>query len=157
MAHGKRLPVFPHRWFLIALIGAAALAALFLLYPHAASSTAMTINGKDVTVEIADTPLRRARGLSGRPSLAPDRGMLFVHDAPGRYAYWMGGMKFPLDIVWIRDGEVVDVVTLQNPTASSAAIASYMPVADADRVLELNAGMAERLGLKPGVRVDLPL
>ena len=66
-------------------------------------------------LEVADTDASRTLGLSGRDSLDSGAGMLFTFDAPGIYPFWMKDMKFPLDMVWIDSGKVVDVVTLRPP------------------------------------------
>ncbi len=61
-----------------------------------------------VQAEVADDPSERSRGLSGRAPLGRDEGMLFLlpDDQP---TFWMKGMRFGLDIVWIRGRRVVDV------------------------------------------------
>ena len=51
-----------------------------------------------IKVELAITPEARAQGLSGRPSLSENEGVLFVFDKPDKYSFWMKNMNFPLDI-----------------------------------------------------------
>ena len=61
-------------------------------------------------VELADTPDKRIRGLSGRVSLESGTGMLFIFEKPERFRFWMREMEITLDIVWIGSNcEVVDV------------------------------------------------
>jgi len=107
-------------------------------------------------LEVADTDATRTLGLSGRESLDSDAGMLFRFDSPGIYPFWMKDMKFPLDMVWIADGKVVDVVTLRPPVPTELIPPSHIPVAKANLVLELNAGKAADLGLVKGMYVILP-
>src|SRR3989344_624382 len=57
-----------------------------------------------LNIEIADTQGKRAKGFGSRDQLASDSGMLFVFDTPGQYQFWMKGMKFPLDMIFIKDG-----------------------------------------------------
>lgn len=106
--------------------------------------------------EIALTETEHSRGLSGRASLDPNRGMVFVFDRPWYYPFWMKDTNFPLDIVWLNQDRVVDVATLQAATSSQPWPDSHVPVAKADRVLEINAGLAKELGLKIGSQVILP-
>lgn len=108
-----------------------------------------------IDAEIADTPERQRRGLSGRPSLAPGEGMLFTYAEPAPRGFWMPDMHFDIDIVWIRDGRVVHIES-RVPHAVSGALPTYRPEAPADRVLEVAAGTAERLGWRVGdpVRVE---
>ena len=46
-------------------------------------------NGARILTEIKATPADRAQGMMFRDSLAADRGMLFVHERPGQFGYWM--------------------------------------------------------------------
>lgn len=104
-------------------------------------------------VEIADTPELRQRGLMFRHRLPDDRGMLFDWGAVRPVSMWMRNTYISLDMVFIAsDGQVVDVVEETEPL-SETIISSSEPVA---AVLELAAGTAERIGLKPGDRVVHP-
>jgi len=110
-----------------------------------------------VPVEVARTEAEKTRGLSGRDRLAPDRGMLFVYEAPIRPLIWMRGMRFPLDILWIRDGRVVDLVRGAKAPAPGEAPQEFAPREDAQYVLEVPAGFVERQGIAVGDRVEMRL
>ncbi len=110
-----------------------------------------------VTVEVARTEAEKVRGLSGRDRLAPDRGMLFVYEAPVRPLIWMRGMRFPLDILWIRDGRVVDLVRGAKAPAPGEAPQEFAPREDAEYVLEVPAGFVDRHGIVLGDRVETRL
>lgn len=104
-------------------------------------------------VEIAASPLAQAKGLSGRESLADDAGMLFVHDELRLPTYWMKGMRYDLDLIWITRG-VVREVTLEVP-AEDAEVADrdllrYSSSQPVDQVLEVRAGWVKRHGVKEG-------
>jgi uncharacterized membrane protein (UPF0127 family) len=146
------------RYFIAALIVFfAGLAAWFLFFVPTAKGTArLTAGGTTITVEIADTQFLWVKGLSGRPSLPPDRGMLFVFPNSEIRNFWMAGMRFPLDMVWLDGDKVVDVATLQAPTLKSPMPESHAATLPADKVLELNAGMADKLGMHPGSRIVYP-
>src|SRR3989338_662243 len=66
--------------------------------------------GVNLIVELAVTPAQRERGLSGRDRLEPRSGMLFVFEDDGVRGFWMKGMTFPIDIIWIDDERVVGFV-----------------------------------------------
>jgi len=119
--------------------------------------TNLTINGQPMVLELATTPEEREQGLSGRPSLASDRGVLFVFNQPGRYPFWMKDMSFPLDILWINQGKIVDLVKDFPAPKPGEWPATFTPAFEADRVLEINAGLSNRLNLKVGSLIpDLP-
>lgn len=144
--------------FLILVVAASAIIlAWLLLFPRAASSRAeMMVGGRTIHLEIAETAEAEMRGLGGRTSLAPDWGMLFLFKSEGLYPFWMKGMKFPIDIIWINHGTVTEIATLYPPSSPSDPPQEYTPTKSADRVLELNAGMAAELGIVPGVLLELP-
>lgn len=64
-------------------------------------TTTIKLGEKTIMAEIANTKEKRELGLSGRRDLLADRGMLFVFDKPGVYGFWMKGMNFPIDIIWL--------------------------------------------------------
>ncbi len=106
-------------------------------------------DGTKIAVEIADRPEERERGLSGRESLADNQGMLFVFGEPQEVRIWMKEMKFSIDILWMRDGEVVWIVE-NAPVSSGEEVASYLPPVGATHVLELPAGFVSEHEIFPG-------
>lgn len=116
------------------------------------------VNEARIRVLVADTPEERAAGLSGYAGLPEDTGMLFVFPEPRQSAFWMRGMKFAIDILWIRDGAVVQIhasVPPPPPDTPDDQLPRYRPDAPITHVLELNAGAAERLGITVGSRIAL--
>ncbi len=98
-----------------------------------------------IKAEIAQTPTARARGLAGRDSLSADRGMLFLFPTTGIYPFWMKDTRLALDIIWLKDNQIVETVTLSP--AVGETIPQHTPSSPADAVLEINAGQASRHGL----------
>ena len=101
-------------------------------------------------VEVARTAEEQARGLMHRQGLASGAGMLFDYGCPRNVAMWMRNTYIPLDMIFIgADWRVTRVVERTVPL-SLATVASEGPVR---AVLEVNAGTASRLGIRPGDRV----
>jgi len=119
----------------------------------------VVIQGQAVEVEVARTPAARRQGLSGRAGLAPGTGLLFLHPEPARHAYWMKDMRFAIDIVWLRDGRIVDVSHRVPPLATGEVepARTWSPRVAADAVLELPAGYARAHGFDVGLRARLEL
>lgn len=111
------------------------------------------INGKFFEAEVADTAVKRAKGLSGRKTLEEDKAMFFVFSKPGRYNFWMIDMHFPLDIVWINGSRVVDISKNVPSPKSGESPAIVSPAEKADQVLEIRAGSAEKFNIKIGDEV----
>ncbi len=114
--------------------------------------------GQRVRVEVKILPEDIMRGMMFREKLDPDRGMLFLHKPPGKYAYWMYQVKIPLDIIWMDEqGNIVEISPNTPPCPHSTATQCpvYGGSKNAQVVLELAAGMAEKYGLTTGMRVSL--
>jgi len=104
-------------------------------------------------VELALTPGQQAQGLMFRQSMAADAGMLFVYDRVQPASFWMKNTLIPLDMLFIAaDGRIVNIHERAVPE-SLDSVNSDGPV---KAILELNGGMASRLGIRPGDRVVSP-
>ncbi len=109
----------------------------------------MLIGGQRILVELALDSAAQAKGLMYRESMPEDRGMLFMFPATQPLAFWMKNTLIPLDIIYIAEnGEIVDIVTAEP--CRTAYCPSYPSKAPGKYVLELNAGMAKKLGLQTG-------
>ena len=115
----------------------------------------VTLEGVTFAVELAVTPQERADGLSGWLGLEPDEGMLFIYAGDSTPGFWMRGMLFPLDIVWIDTEGVVAGVAADLPPASGSQPPPYYPPRPIRYVLEINAGLAGELGIGIGSRATL--
>ena len=114
--------------------------------------TIRTAGGKvhDFTVEVAASPQEQETGLMNRPSLAPDRGMIFPHEPPRMASFWMKNTLIPLDIIFVRpDGTIVNIAENTVPL-SLEPVPSLEPVG---AVLELAGGRTAELGIKAGDKV----
>ncbi|MEK7616779.1 MAG: DUF192 domain-containing protein [Patescibacteria group bacterium] len=116
-------------------------------------SQQVIIGDTKVNVEIADTKDERSKGLGGKESLASDSGMLFIFDRQDFYSFWMKGLKFPLDFIWIRGDKVVDI-TENVPVPSEGAKDEDLPIYQSkepiDKLLEVNGGFVIQNGIKIG-------
>jgi hypothetical protein len=142
-------PVLPALGLVVALAGAA--------YAQALESLAIVTQGgqrQSFQVEVARNDADRAQGLMFRRSMAPDRGMLFDFGRTEPVSMWMQNTYLPLDMLFIRaDGSIARIAANTEPL-STRTIPSGEPVL---AVLELNAGTAAKLGIKPGDRIEHPL
>lgn len=105
------------------------------------------------TVEVVDTPQKRAEGLMFRQSLAPDAGMLFDFKEVRNVSFWMRNTFIPLDMVFIAaDGTVQNIHVNARPQ-DPTSIPSGVPV---QFVLEIPGGRSAEIGLKVGDKVEHP-
>lgn len=101
-------------------------------------------------VEVADEPEERKTGLSRRAGLAPDQAMVFVFETLAAHPFWMKDMRFPIDIVYLREGVVMQVFASVPPPGPGEEPKTVQPSEFSDAVLELSAGEAARRGIVPG-------
>ena len=98
-----------------------------------------------IQVEVVNTLETRARGLSGRKSLAENMGMLFVFDQSGKYGFWMKDMNFAIDIVWIDEG--LQVIGITKEVTPETFPEVFYPPGPVRYVLELPSGKSRDFGI----------
>ncbi|MFP1645040.1 DUF192 domain-containing protein [Pontitalea aquivivens] len=104
-------------------------------------------------VEIADDAAERAQGLMGRERMPAGAGMLFIYDRPEPVAFWMKNTPLPLDLLFIDEtGRVVHLHENAVPF-DETPLPSGTPVL---MVLEINGGLARRIGIAPGAVIAHP-
>lgn len=126
--------------------------------PAPNAQTKLTINSTVVNVDVADTPDKRKQGLSGRESLATDSGMLFIFEKPAKAGFWMKGMKFAIDLIYINDKKVVDIIKNATPPAPGQKdedLPIYVPNQEVNMVLEVNAGFVDSHSIKEGDMIEV--
>ncbi len=104
-------------------------------------------------VEVASAPAQRGQGLMCRQKLAKGQGMLFEFPKADEQIFWMHDTVLPLDILYLApDGHVVSIIRNARPL-SDRKLPSH---GAANGVLEINAGLADALGVKVGDVVAHP-
>lgn len=113
--------------------------------------------GRGISFELADDAASQFKGLSDRDSLEENQSMLFTFPNADFHSFWMKDMRFPIDIIWIKGAEVVDITenAANEPGVPDNNLKTYSPNKPADRVLELKSGWASRNGLKIGDLIEI--
>jgi uncharacterized membrane protein (UPF0127 family) len=121
------------------------------------ATTKIEIGGaRTIDAEVATTEPQSERGLGYRDTLAPDAGMIFDLHEERVPSFWMKGMRFALDMVWIgADKRVVGVTPdiRPEPRVADAQLRRYAPAEPVRYVLEVGSGGAARLGLVAGTQL----
>lgn len=105
------------------------------------------------SVELADTPETRARGLMHREELPRSAGMLFIYDEPERATFWMENTPLPLDMLFFDEAGVLQSLHENAEPFSRRIIDGGSGIS---YVLEINGGMAGMLGIGPGAELRHP-
>ena len=135
--------------------GAAASSPLHQLAPLQTAD--ITVGGVPLTVELAYQPADTSRGLGYRAGLAPGTGMLFLFPEPAPRSFWMTGMQFCIDIIWIENGAIqgaAESVCPEPPGTADADLTSYVSPVPVTYVLEVPAGWLDANGLGAGAPVE---
>jgi len=102
------------------------------------------------SVELAKTNAEREKGLMNRSELDQNKGMLFIFNKEDIYPFWMKDTLIPLDMIWIdQNNKVVFVAQNVQPCKSLVCPVTF-PAAKAKYVLEINAGLSNKSGIKIG-------
>lgn len=116
----------------------------------ASSKPAVVLNSHLVSVEIAADDASRAHGLMDRTSMPEDHGMLFVFPNSAVQTFWMKDTLIPLDMLFLDTHRRI-VTVLQNVSPCKADPCPIYPSTQPARyVLELNGGVAAKLGVREG-------
>ncbi len=116
--------------------------------PPLPTATVVLAGRVSIVAELAQRSEEQILGLSNRPVLDLGRGMLFVYERPQPVGIWMKDMRFPLDILWIREGRIVKIEKNAPPLVPGGP--EHVYTATADLVLEVPAGLADREKLRLG-------
>ena len=105
------------------------------------------------SVEIADDAQERAQGLMHREQMPAASGMLFVYEYPQSLSFWMRNTLIELDMIFIdATGVVRSIHHRAQPLDETPIIGGT----DLTHVLEINGGLAGRLGITEGSVVRHP-
>lgn len=112
----------------------------------------LTIADKNILVEVVDTDNARKLGLSYRPSLENNRGMLFdfTNTTDKRPSFWMKDMRFSIDIIWINNGTVVGIEKNAPVPTEATQLPTYTPPTNISHVLEVPSGWSDKNNIRIG-------
>ncbi|WP_432817441.1 DUF192 domain-containing protein [Sulfitobacter sp. JB4-11] len=105
------------------------------------------------TVEIADDPQEQAQGLMHRQSMASSAGMLFVYPQPQPASFWMRNTLISLDMLFVDARGIVQHIHHQAKPLDETPIFGGDSIL---AVLEVNGGLARRMGIVPGSQMRHP-
>jgi uncharacterized protein len=126
--------------------------------PGGRQNATITVGETSLQVDLAIDPWEQTLGLGYRNGHAPGTGMLFINHEAREQTFWMKGMRFCLDIIWIVDGEIVGAAenACPDPTGTPdidrQRYRSDQPVT---HILEVPAGWLADHGYGPGTDIDL--
>ncbi len=145
----KRFDKFIVAIFIIMVIAALVLRVLQVV--RSPKNVVIEIGNQTILAEVAKTETQRAKGLAGRKNMKENQGMLFIFEDADKRVFWMRGMKFPLDFIWIRGNEIRDL----SPDVPASYPSLLTPREEVDKVLEVNVGFIDKYHVKIGDKVSI--
>lgn len=121
-------------------------------WPQHLPTTQMTLATQAFTLEIANDNNEREIGLMKRDSIPADYGMIFVFPDETPRTFWMKNTRIDLDILYVRSDGVIDSIA----TMRAYDLTGVPSKGPAKYAIELNSGMANKIGVKPGDHLDIP-
>jgi uncharacterized membrane protein (UPF0127 family) len=104
------------------------------------------------TVQIATDAAERAQGLMNVPEMGTLEGTLFTYDEPRTVSFWMHNTLIPLDMIFAGpDGIIIAIHENAVPLDRTS-----IPSEGVQFALEINGGLAGRLGIKLGHALQHP-
>jgi len=145
---------------LLVIIASVVVVFVILIFAAQASYQTVTVDvsGLGFRMLVADSGYKQSHGLSARAleDLEAD-GMIFLYDSAEERTFWMKGMEFDLDIVWVKDGKVVKIAeNVPAPDAGEEPQSMSSSPFEVDMVLEFPAGTVQKRDILSGYRVNLP-
>lgn len=113
-----------------------------------------TSKDTDIQVEVVNSREALTKGLGDREKVVAD-GMLLVFADKARHGIWMKDMNFDLDLIWVTNGQVVQITpSVKDPPGNNPG-PIYYPEESVDMVLEVPAGMTTTWQLQVGDAFEL--
>lgn len=119
-----------------------------------------------VELEVARTRAQHRTGVSeweemyhvsNTPDKAQERGMLFELGELQTPVFWMKGVEFPLDMIWLQGSTIVDITkrVQPEPGVPDEELTLYSPSTEVNRVIEVRGGFADAYGIEIGDTIEL--
>jgi len=137
------------------LILVTSLAFLNYNYPNK-KNPQIAINNHIFNLEIAKTNKEREIGLAKYKNIPQNFGMLFTFEKPSFHSFWMKNMKFPIDIIFIRNNKIVTIFkNVSPPKSNNEFLPVYRTKEPSDTVLEINAGLSDKYNFQNNESINI--
>jgi uncharacterized membrane protein (UPF0127 family) len=103
-----------------------------------------------IDIELAENNDERRLGMMFRKSMGDNQGMFFIFPYDDMQSFWMKNTILPLDMLFINSAN--EIVTIHKNTTPYAET-TYPSTRPAKFVLEVNAGFADRVGIREGDKI----
>lgn len=110
--------------------------------------TSACFGEKCFKVRIADTQEKRAQGLMFVKEMPEYEGMFFIFEKEEIHPFWMKNTLIPLDIIWLDENQNIVFIKKNVLPCKEDPCEVINPGKPARYVLEINAGLVDKLNLE---------
>lgn len=124
------------------------------------STQRVVLAGQVFLLELALDQQARFQGLSDRSQIAPNGGMLFVFPRAQVVEFVMRRCPVPIDVIFLDPGGRVvatHAMRVDPPDTPEQQLTRYPSYYPAQFAIEIRGGSLNRLQLRPGQKIGLPL
>ena len=141
--------------FGLLFLGIVLIVTVYFSFDSKMSKQQVVINGHELEVYIAQTSTEQRSGLANINLDDFDvDGMLFIFEDCQERGFWMNEMNFDLDIIWIRDNEILKIERgIPFPNDGEVRY-MYSEPFEVDMVLELPLGILDEYSMEVGQSVN---
>lgn len=125
-----------------------------IAYANSDDMAYFEIGDKKFHLEVVNDTKSIQKGLMYRDSLPDDSGMLFIFQKPVNTSFWMKNVKFPLDILFLKNNKIVKIHKSAQPCLGEQC-KLYHSYDYVDSAIELNAGICDKYGIKTGQTLNI--
>ena len=111
---------------------------------------------KCLFLEVAKTKEERQKGLMFRKNLKSDSGMFFLLNKTKQIEIWMKNTLIPLDIIFIKDRQVMKLYTNLNPCSDTPCY-KFNSIYEVDEIIELNSGIVKKYNIEVGQILNIEM
>lgn len=116
----------------------------------------MTVGPVSLQVELARTPLETQKGLSFRPYLPNNRGMLFVFEKEQKLSFWMKDTYIPLSIGFFDKNKILVDIQKMSVVSGRQIAKTHVSLLPSKYALEVNQGWFQEHKVQIGDSFDIP-
>ena len=145
----KKIKLAPKKSiFIVVILFIIVLLCLAIFFVNTNNIVKVQIGSTNYSLELVNTDVTRQQGLSGKPKLEPNTGMLFDFKQNGYWQIWMKDMNFAIDILWLNNQK--QVVGVKQDALPQNYPETYGAEQQSQYVIELPAGSVKDRNIKIG-------
>jgi uncharacterized membrane protein (UPF0127 family) len=144
------------KFYSIVFVVILATAAVMKVGQYSSEHGSFEISREKISIEIVNQITDRQKMLDWQEDMSQKNGLLFVLDKPSEETAWLEELKLPADVIWLQNGEIIDMAP-NLPAIASELLQDYKTPKPATHILEIGPGFADKYGLRVGDRLEIDI